>query len=142
MSDTFRGACFCGAVEFEATGAPVVMGYCHCEDCTTWSGAPVNAFSLWTPDSVRVTKGADNMGVFNKTEHSYRKFCKTCGGALMTEHPGFGLVDVYPSLMPDFTHAPAMHVNYASKTISMKDGLPKFQDMPAEQGGSGETLPE
>ncbi len=142
MSETYNGACFCGSVTFAATGAPVVMGYCHCEDCTTWSGAPVNAFSLWTPDSVRVTKGADNMGVYNKTEHSYRKFCKTCGGALMTEHPGFGLVDLYSSVTPDFTHVPAMHVFYASKTISMKDGLPKFQDMPAEQGGSGEMLPE
>jgi len=24
----------------------------------------------------------------------------------------------------------------------MKDGLPKFKDMPKELGGSGETLPE
>jgi hypothetical protein len=142
MSDTYKGACFCGAVEFEATGAPVAMGYCHCEDCRTWLGAPVNAFSLWARDSVQITKGADNVGTFNKTESSYRKFCKTCGGALMADHPGMGLVDAFPSVMPDFTHAPALHVHYASKTMSMKDGLPKFQDLPADFGGSGEMLPE
>ncbi|MFQ5973585.1 MAG: GFA family protein [Alphaproteobacteria bacterium] len=142
MGELYRGACFCGAVEFEAMGAPAVMGYCHCEDCRTWLGAPVSAFSLWPPDGVRITKGEENVAVFNKTENAYRKFCRTCGGPLMTDHPGFGLVDVYPSLMPDFTHVPTAHVFYERKTLSMKDGLPKFRDLPAEYGGSGETLPE
>ena len=142
MSDTYKGTCFCGAVEFEATGAPAVMGYCHCESCRTWLAAPVNAFSLWAPGDVRITKGADHVGVFNKTEDAYRKFCKVCGGALMTDHPGFGLVDVYPALMPDFKHEPTVHVHYGSKTLSIKDGLPKFKDLPADYGGSGEMLPE
>jgi len=26
--------------------------------------------------------------------------------------------------------------------LSMRDGLPKFKDFPAEFGGSGETIPE
>ncbi len=30
MTDTHTGACFCGAVEIEVTGAPEAMGYCHC----------------------------------------------------------------------------------------------------------------
>ena len=29
-----------------------------------------------------------------------------------------------------------------SKTVSVKDGLPKFKDMPEELGGSGATMPE
>ena len=35
MSDTsvYAGRCFCGAVELTVTGAPAVMGYCHCADC-------------------------------------------------------------------------------------------------------------
>ncbi len=140
MSDTYKGSCFCGEVEFEVTGAPAVMGYCHCVDCASWAAAPINSFSLWPPASVRVTKGEANIGTFNKTESSYRKFCKTCGGHLMTDHPGMSLVDVYPNVVPDFTHEPTVHVFYANKTISVKDGLPKFKDMPAEFGGSGETL--
>lgn len=142
MSDTYQGRCFCGSVEFEVSGTPAIMGYCHCDDCTTWLGAPINAFSLWPRDSVRITKGEANVGVFNKTENSYRKFCKTCGGPVMTDHPGMGLIDVYPSLMSSFTHQPGMHVFYEHKTIEMKDGLPKFKDLPAEAGGSGEMLPE
>jgi len=142
MSETHTGACFCGAVEFEVTGAPLTMGYCHCKDCTAWLGAPVNAFSFWSPDGVQLTKGAENVGVYNKSEHSFRKFCRTCGGALMTEHPTYGFVDVYPSVIPGFVHVPELHVHYAHKTISVPDGLPKFKDLPSQYGGSGETLPE
>ena len=118
------------------------MGYCHCEDCKTWSAAPINAFSLWAPDNVRITKGEASVGTFNKTENSYRKFCKACGGHLMTEHPGMKLVDVYVNVLQGFTHEPTLHVHYGSKMVSLKDGLPKFKDLPADFGGSGEMLPE
>lgn len=142
MDDTYKGSCFCGEVEFEVTGTPAVMGYCHCEDCRTWSAAPINAFSLWVPDNVRITKGEARIGTFNKTEHSYRKFCTSCGGHLMTDHPGMKLVDVYASVLQSFIHEPTLHVHYGSKTVSMKDGLPKFKDLPADYGGSGEMLTE
>jgi hypothetical protein len=44
--ETHRGSCFCGAVELTVTGAPEVMGYCHCSSCRKWSAGPVNAFTL------------------------------------------------------------------------------------------------
>ncbi len=142
MADAYKGSCFCGAVEFEVTGAPNAMGYCHCDDCTTWAAAPISAFSLWPADSVKVTKGVDNITTFNKTERSGRKFCRTCGGHLMTDHPGVGMVDVYLNVVPDFKHEPTLHVYYGERTMAVKDGLPKFKDMPAEFGGSGDVLPE
>ena len=58
MSDTHAGTCFCGAVGIEVTGTPEAMGYCHCESCRAWSAGPVNTFTLWKPENVRVTKGA------------------------------------------------------------------------------------
>ncbi|MBM4203566.1 MAG: GFA family protein [Gammaproteobacteria bacterium] len=136
------GSCFCGAVTFEVSGAPNAMGYCHCTDCAHWAGAPINAFSLWSPDSVKVTRGADNIGTFAKTPGSQRKFCKTCGGHIFTDHPAMGMFDVYLNTVPSFKHHGALHVFYSEKTLSVKDGLPKYQDMPKEFGGSGITLPE
>ena len=41
MSDSHTGKCFCGAVEFEVSGEPAAMGYCHCVDCTTWAASPI-----------------------------------------------------------------------------------------------------
>lgn len=126
----------------EVSGAPVAAGYCHCADCRSWSAAPVNAFSLWKPPDVKVTKGADVVGTFSKTEKSERKFCRACGGHLMTGHPGFDLIDVYAATIPGYAHKPELHVFYAESVLPIRDGLPKFKDIPKELGGSGEMLPE
>ena len=83
----YQGRCFCGAVEFTVSGEPVAMGYCHCQSCRHWSAGPVNAFSLWKPEALSVTRGADNIDCYNKTPGSSRKWCKGCGGHLFTE-PG------------------------------------------------------
>ena len=53
----YTGSCFCGAVQIAVTGEPVLTGYCHCDSCRHWSAGPVNAFTLWKPDAVKVTKG-------------------------------------------------------------------------------------
>ncbi len=141
-SDQYQGKCFCGAVEVEASGAPFAMGYCHCRDCRAWSAGPVNAFTLWKPDQITVTKGADSLGNFTLTDASHRKFCTQCGGHVMSDHPSGEFTDVYAAILPTLKFEPGMHVNYASAVISMQDGLPKLKDFPAEMGGSGETMPE
>jgi hypothetical protein len=134
------GTCFCGAVEVTVEGAPEGMGYCHCSSCRSWSGGPVNAFSLWKPEAVTVTKGDDKIATYNKTEVSYRKYCTVCGGHLMTNHPPLGLVDVFTATIPTLDFQPGLHVNYQETVLPMKDGLPKFKDFPADFGGSGETM--
>ena len=91
---TYKGECFCGAVKVEAQGEPEGMGYCHCRSCRSWSGGPVNAFSLWKPESVRIAAGAEHVATYKKTPISERKYCAKCGGHLMTNHPTLGVVDV------------------------------------------------
>jgi len=142
MSETYSGSCFCGEVQLEVHGEPVAQGYCHCESCRSWSAAPVNAFTLWKPDAVTITRGASNVGMFRKTERSLRKYCKVCGGHLFTEHPTWGVVDVYAATLPSFAHAPKLHVNYGETALRLRDGLPKFKDMPKEMGGSGVLIEE
>lgn len=140
--ETHHGSCFCGAVKIAATGAPFAMGYCHCADCRAWSAGPVNAFTLWEPAVVEVTAGEDQLATYAKTENSQRKYCSNCGGHVFSQHPGGPFTDVYAALLPSLSFEPAIHVNYASAVLRIKDGLPKLSDFPAEMGGSGETLPE
>ena len=139
---SFKGQCFCGAVQLVVTGDPVGAGFCHCESCRSWSAGPVNAFTLWKPEAVQVTQGEKHVGVFHKTERSYRQWCTLCGGHLMTRHPEWNLVDVYAATIPTFPFTPGVHVNYESTVLRMKDGLPKLKDFPKELGGSGESIPE
>ena len=139
---SYSGSCFCGAVQLTVSGEPVAMGYCHCDSCRRWSAGPVNAFTLWKPDALRITKGADKIGTFNKTPRSYRKWCKSCGGHIYTEHPEMGLIDVYAAVIPEFEFKAGVHVNYQETVLPIRDDVTKLKDVPAEMGGSGIALPE
>lgn len=137
-----KGKCFCGSVEFEVKGDPAATGYCHCSACREWSAGPINAFTLWSPDNFKITKGKDDVGVYNRTERSMRQWCKKCGGHLFTDHPLWKLIDVYAAVLPTLTFKPMLHVHYQETVLPIKDGLPKQKDIPAEMGGSGVLLPE
>lgn len=142
MDQVHHGACFCGSVSIEVSGEPEAMGYCHCASCRSWSASPVNAFSLWQPSAVRITKGEEHIATFAKTDASHRQYCARCGGHLMTRHPGLGLVDVYTATIPSLDFKPQLHVNYAEAVLPIRDGLPKLRDFPESFGGSGEVMSE
>jgi len=102
----------------------------------------VNAFSLWQPDSLKITHGASSIGTYNKTPISYRKWFTKRGGHLFTEHPTMGLIDIYAAVLPQLKFEPSLHVNYQETVLRLRDGRPKLQDMPREMGGSGTVLAE
>ena len=149
-SDTnYIGQCFCGDVEFSLNGEPEAMAYCHCDSCRQWSAGPVSAFTLWKPETVKITKGGNNIGGFTgnplsdeKALVSNRVWCKNCGGHVYTDHPTMGLVDVPAVVIKGLNFAPGFHVHYQESVHPIKDGLPKFRDLPEEAGGSGIGLPE
>lgn len=142
MPGKHQASCYCGAVRIEATGAPVNMGYCHCDNCRRYSGGPVNAFTLWEADGVKITQGADSLGRYKSSDMSDRRYCTKCGGNVMVDHPTFGLIDIPAGLLPTLTFQPTVHLNYEDTVLPMKDGLPKLRDFPAEIGGSGAAMAE
>lgn len=142
QGSSVNGSCFCGAVRFTVSGEPVAMGYCHCDSCRHWSAGPVNAFTLWKPEAVRITQGAENIGTYSKTPRSDRKWCKSCGGHIFTEHPGWGLTDVYAAVIPELPFKAGVHVNYQETVLPIRDGVTKLKDVPKQMGGSGVSIPE
>ena len=142
MSENHKGTCYCGAVAIEANGQPEAMGYCHCDACRSYSGALVNAFTLWKAGDVKITKGAEALSRFKSSDFSVREYCTKCGAGVMVDHAGIGMVDIAAGRIPTLVFKPAVHLNYEETVLPMKDGLPKLRDFPAEVGGSGETMPE
>ena len=142
MTETYEGSCFCGSIHITVTGKPAAMGYCHCESCRQWSAGPVNAFTLWPNDTVRVTRGEQFLDSYQKTPRGERKWCRKCGGHVLTVHPHWGLTDVYAATIPGFPFQAGVHVNYQETVLPIRDGLPKLKDLPAEMGGSGAAIPE
>ncbi|MBX3706775.1 MAG: GFA family protein [Pseudomonadales bacterium] len=135
-------ACFCGAVVLALNGPPEEMGYCHCESCRAYSGAPFGAYMLWKSEDVTITTGTELVGSFNRTGMSDRHFCRRCGGHLMTRHPDLGLTDVGAGAVHGIAFAPAVHLNYSEAVLRVHDGVPKLRDFPGEVGGSGERVAE
>ena len=148
-SKTYSGQCFCGAVNFRLQGEPQAMAYCHCDSCRQWSAGPVSAFTLWKPEALEITRGADQLSVFtgnpisgDPSLVSERTWCKSCGGHLFTGHPTMGLVDIPAVLIQELDFSPGFHVHYQESVHPMADGLQKFRDLPEPAGGSGELIPE
>jgi len=134
---SYSGACFCGMVRFTVSGEPAAMGYCHCDSCRRWSAAPVNAFTLWKPDALKITHGEESIGSFSKTPRSNRKWCRNCGGHIYTEHPAWQLIDVYAAAIPGLPFNAGLHVHYQETVLPIIDGVTKLKDLPEEMGGSG-----
>src|SRR3954447_15611956 len=95
MPESYSGACFCGAVRIRVAGEPKAMGYCHCRSCRSWSGGPVNAFTLWAPEAVEVVQGTEHVLPYKKPPPTPPQPCRLCGAHLMTPPPPIGLVDVF-----------------------------------------------
>lgn len=142
MTESHTGACFCGAIELTVRGQPIDMGYCHCSSCRTYSGAPLVTFTIWPAGLVEISQGVEELGGFNKVGTSDRKFCRICGGHLMIDHPHLAVIDVRAAVLPTVHFDPKSHINYAEAVLPMKDGLPKFRDLPTEIGGTGMLIPE
>ncbi|HET9818610.1 MAG TPA: GFA family protein [Rhodanobacteraceae bacterium] len=146
-SESFRGRCFCGAVEIEVQGPPVAAAICHCESCRRWHCAPLNTWAVWPADKVRITAGQDQLVEFNKygpDGPSARTFCKCCGSAILNRKPAYGMTVVYAAVLEEsgFKYEPTFHSFYGEGVMHIADGLPKFADLPAELGGSGKRLEE
>jgi hypothetical protein len=81
MADSnLKGSCLCGAVSYEVTGEPMMVGHCHCLDCRKSSGAghvtiaafPMSAFKVAGTTKTHKTKADSGM-------LAGRSFCPECG---------------------------------------------------------------
>jgi hypothetical protein len=130
-----RGACLCGAIQFEITPPYLGFWYCHCERCQRSSGSAHASNIFMKPEQFKWLKGENNITLFiHKEAEDYpRAFCKTCGSPV----PRFsrdgvrwvvqaGLLEYDPGIQPTDNifwplHAP-WYVN--------PDGLPNHEKRP------------
>src|SRR5262249_33434980 len=126
------GRCFCGAIRLQVTGAPLLAGYCHCQDCRDWSNTPVTSFIIWPYDAVTVTQGKEDLALFRRIPETPRAWCARCGshiGAFRKEyHPPH--VAVGPHMLPTFPFVPTLQVFCAEAVIAIQDNLPRYRDLP------------
>ena len=145
MPDGFTGGCLCGAVRFESTVSPQVVGHCHCVDCRKSSGTghcthiaiPEDAFTV--SGEVRFyDRPADSGNMVS------RGFCPACGSPIYSTNSGFpGMVFPRASSLDDPDVVTPQLVVYASRAPAwdhVDPTLPSFAEMP--EGGPEEVLAE
>jgi hypothetical protein len=72
----WTGHCLCGAVRYEAQGAPLYVSLCHCEDCRRASGAPFQGWVFFAKPNIHILSRALRVHCYEGRE---RRFCAACG---------------------------------------------------------------
>ncbi len=130
-SEKATGGCMCGALRFEATGAPLSTNYCHCTSCRKHSGAPVVTLVGYKIDQVRFTKGERK--IHESSPGVGRAFCGQCGTPLTWEGDGGesgALVELLISTFDDpNAFAPQGHLHHAERIswFETTDKLPSYR---------------
>jgi len=137
----YAGGCFCGAVRYEASGAPRNLCYCYCESCRRAAGSPVVAWATFDRSGFHVTHGT--LAEFRSSAPVTRGFCAACGSCLTYRHEARPAeIDVTLATLDEAAHlAPQVHVWVADKLpwMRIEDGLPQFPG--TASGGANSMLP-
>ena len=106
MTETvYTGRCMCGAVRFEARGAPVRTGMRHCTTCRANTGSAFAVYAVFPVERLRMLGAAT--GSYATSEHLTRHFCRECGSPAFIEERGemivhLGALDGAEALAPTY----------------------------------------
>jgi hypothetical protein len=125
-----KGGCFCGAIRYEAGGAPFDQTVCHCSICRRTTGAPLVAWFSVLRSEFRFLQGSPTR--FRSTDKAIRTFCPRCGTQLTFERDDLlNEIDVTTcSLDEPQLVQPRDHTRTSSKLgwVKLADGLPQYRE--------------
>jgi len=128
MSETNKGSCLCGAVNFTTMGRLRGVVYCHCSQCRKQSGHFYAATNV--PDTDLQVEGADQITWYAASESARRGFCRTCGSALFWKHNELDYTSVLAGAFETPTKLEGeSHIFVADKGdyYEITDGLPQYE---------------
>lgn len=138
MPKKLTGSCLCGAVRYETSAAPVVVGHCHCVDCRKSSGTGHCTHAAVPEEGLKVTgalkfydRPADSGNIVS------RGFCPKCGSAILSRNAAMpGMAFLRASSLDDPDAVTPQMIVYKSRAPAwdrMDASLPAFAEMP--EGG-------
>ena len=80
------GGCLCGAIRYESTQAPELVGFCHCRMCQKASGGLFLVFADFEGDAFKFTRGEPRY--YRSSEIATRGFCPECGTPIAFRYDG------------------------------------------------------
>lgn len=125
------GGCMCGAIRYQAEGAPLSTLYCHCTSCRKHTGAPVVMLVGYKLDQVSYTKGEPK--IYESSPGVSRAFCDQCGTPLTWEGDGGELGPLVEFLISTLDNpedfAPECHIHHGERLpwFETTDHLPRHR---------------
>ncbi len=125
----------CGRIRYEAHGASLCTGHCHCTSCRRHTGAPIVTFVVFKADKVRFTHGERR--IYESSPGVARGFCENCGTSLTWEahYRGYAVIEFHISTLDDpDSYAPDRHWHFAQRIswFDVHDDLPRYRSTDAD----------
>ncbi len=96
------GRCYCGRVQFQADGDPMVSAQCYCRECQFISGGAPNNFVAMPVGGFAYTAGAPKAFARDDLpDPATREFCAECGTHLTTRNKSWPFVVVKVGALDD-----------------------------------------
>jgi hypothetical protein len=86
---SLTGRCLCGAIAYEITQPPTMMGVCHCRNCQRQAGSAFSTLAAVPKDDF-VLQGAPKLYEDRDTDSGnpvQRWFCGNCGSPIYSALP-------------------------------------------------------
>lgn len=113
------GGCACGALRYEAAGAPYHRTLCHCTTCRRTSGAPALAWFSVAATRFRWTSGVPQQ--FRSSVTAARFFCAACGTALAFRQDALDEIDITICSLDDPEVLPPVDQTFARSKLGWFD---------------------
>ncbi len=125
---TWTGECLCGALQFDATGEPADVCYCHCASCRAASGAPFVVWCTFPTHAFNVRAG--QLTTYKSSDKVERGFCAHCGTTVTYFHESRpDEIDLSVTTLHDADRVrPLRHIFVAEQLpwLTIADELPRF----------------
>jgi len=84
----FSGHCYCGNIQYRASGEPAIKVQCHCRECQYLSGGSANVTIGMPAAGFEYTKGTPKQFARKDLAHPVtREFCPECGTQILSKAP-------------------------------------------------------
>lgn len=135
MTTEITGGCYCGAIRYRATAAPVVAAHCQCTHCRKFSSAGHSSHLAVPMAATSITGEASSYDVKADSGNTVsRSFCPTCGAQVYSTNSGMAeLVFLRAPSLDDPSLFQPQLVVYTGSAVPwdhMDPALPSFEAMP------------
>jgi len=130
-----QGGCHCGSIRYQATGEPVIIAHCHCEDCQRLSGTGHTTGAMFATEDFQLDGQLSEYSLEADSGNRVTKaFCPNCGSQILGRNSGstgyvtvsLGTLDDSSAIKPQVT----IFARNRKPWDVMDDQVATFEDQP------------